>query len=328
MKLRQDDLGHEVISRQGPLTHAAERIDRTMMKPILLIALAALTHVSMAFVPLAHSRRLITVRRQSSLARTAAVGVSMNLFERFGRVAKANINELLNKMEDPEKVMNQAVDDLQKDLVKIRQSYAEVMATQKRMEKQRAAAEQLSNEWLSRAQLALQNEDEELAREALSRKQTAAEQAATLAMQLETQAASLNQLYDSMQQLEAKIVEAKAMKEQYVARARTAATSTKVNDMLAGVGENSMGAFDRMKEKVEALETTAEVSSSMLGAAEDVSLESKFKALEGGSSVDDELAQMKAGLALPGTSATETASLPGDSAVEDELAKLRKEMEE
>ena len=252
----------------------------------------------------------------------------MNIFERFGRVAKANINELLNKMEDPEKVMNQAVDDLQKDLVKIRQSYAEVMATQKRMEKQRAAAEQLSNEWLSRAQLALQNEDEELAREALSRKQTAAEQAATLAMQLETQAASLNQLYDSMQQLEAKIVEAKAMKEQYVARARTAATSTKVNDMLAGVGENSMGAFDRMKEKVEALETTAEVSSSMLGAAEDVSLESKFKALEGGSSVDDELAQMKAGLALPGTSATETASLPGDSAVEDELAKLRKEMEE
>ena len=95
-KHRQDDLGHEVISRQGPLTHAAERIDRTMMKPILLIALAALTHVSMAFVPLAHSRRLITVRRQSSLARTAAVGVSMNLFERFGRVAKANINELLN----------------------------------------------------------------------------------------------------------------------------------------------------------------------------------------------------------------------------------------
>ena len=56
----------------------------------------------------------------------------MNIFERFSRVAKANVNELLNKMEDPEKVMNQAVEDLQKDLVKIRQSYAEVMATQKR----------------------------------------------------------------------------------------------------------------------------------------------------------------------------------------------------
>jgi phage shock protein A len=252
----------------------------------------------------------------------------MNIFERFSRVAKANVNELLNKMEDPEKVMNQAVEDLQKDLVKIRQSYAEVMATQKRMEKQRAAAEQLANEWLNRAQLALQNEDEELAREALSRKGVAQDQAATLAGQLETQATSLNQLFDSMQQLEAKIVEAKAMKEQYVARARTAATSTKVNDMLAGVGENSMGAFDRMKEKVESLETQAEVSSAMLGAADDVSLDQKFKALEGGASVDDELAAMKAGMALPGSSATETKTLPGDSAVEDELAKLRKEMEE
>ena len=100
----------------------------------------------------------------------------MNIFERFSRVAKANVNELLNKMEDPEKVMNQAVEDLQKDLVKIRQSYAEVMATQKRMEKQRAAAEQLANEWLNRAQLALQNEDEELAREALSRKGAATTQ--------------------------------------------------------------------------------------------------------------------------------------------------------
>ena len=114
----------------------------------------------------------------------------MNIFERFSRVAKANVNELLNKMEDPEKVMNQAVEDLQKDLVKIRQSYAEVMATQKRMEKQRAAAEQLANEWLNRAQLALQNEDEELAREALSRKGVAQDQAATLAGQLETQASA------------------------------------------------------------------------------------------------------------------------------------------
>jgi len=83
------------------------------------------------------------------------------------------------------------------------------------------------------------------------------------------------------------------MKEQFVARARTAATATKVNDMLAGVGENSMGAFDRMKEKVEQLETTAEVSAGMLGAAADVSLESKFKQLEGGNKVDDELEKMK-----------------------------------
>ena len=61
----------------------------------------------------------------------------MNFFDRFKRVAEANINNVLGKMEDPEKVLNQAVEDLQKDLVTIRQSYAEVMATQKRQQRQK-----------------------------------------------------------------------------------------------------------------------------------------------------------------------------------------------
>mmetsp|Transcript_53178 Transcript_53178/g.106654 ORF Transcript_53178/g.106654 Transcript_53178/m.106654 type:complete len:127 (-) Transcript_53178:51-431(-) len=123
------------------------------------------------------------------------------------------------------------------------------------------------------------------------------------------------------------------MKEQFVARARTAATATKVNDMLAGVGENSMGAFDRMKEKVEQLETTAEVSAGMLGAAADVSLESKFKQLEGGNKVDDELEKMKASLLPAGAeepkqlnSGTSAPPSPVSSAVEDELEKLRREV--
>merc|ERR1719258_460592 len=111
--------------------------------------------------------------------------LNMNMFERFSRVAKANVNEVLNKWEDPEKVMNQAVEDLNKDLVKVRQSYAEVMATQKRMTKQKADADKLTEEWLNRAQLALQKDDEELAREALSRKQQSAEQSESLALQLE-----------------------------------------------------------------------------------------------------------------------------------------------
>lgn len=250
----------------------------------------------------------------------------MNLFDRFSRVAKANLNEALKKLEDPEKVMNQAVIDLQSDLVKIRQSYAEVMATQKKMEKQQAAAAKLADEWMGRAQLALTKGDEELAREALTRKQQAAEQADSLAGQLTVQTDSLNKLFDSMSQLESKVTEAKAMKEQYVARARTAQTSTKVNDMLAGVGENSMSSFDRMKEKVEQLETTAEVSAGMLGAASDTSLEAKFAQLEGGSTVDDELARMKANL-LPaaGEAAGPPKQLnPASAAVEDELEKLKR----
>jgi len=131
-----------------------------------------------------------------------------------------------------------------------------------------------------------------------------------------------------MMQLEAKIVEAKAMKDQFIARARTAATATKVNDMLAGVGENSMSSFDRMKEKVEQLETQAEVSTGMLGAAKDTSLENRFKALEGGSKVDDELAKMKANMLPPAASDGPAKQLnPASSAVDDELEKMRRELQ-
>lgn len=88
----------------------------------------------------------------------------MNLFDRFSRVAKANLNNVLQRWEDPEKVLSQAVEDMQKDLVKIRQSYAEVMATQKRMQRQKEQAEGLASEWYRRAQLALEKGDEELVR--------------------------------------------------------------------------------------------------------------------------------------------------------------------
>lgn len=259
--------------------------------------------------------------------------MSMNMFERFSRVAKANVNEILNKWEDPEKVMNQAVEDLNKDLVKVRQSYAEVMATQKRMAKQKEEAERLTEEWLNRAQLALQKDDEELAREALSRKQQSAEQAASLTIQLETQDESLASLYESMQQLESRITEAKGMREQYVARARTAQTTTKVNDMLSGMGtENAMSAFDRMKDKVENMESQAEVSQALTGASADLSLESKFKELEGTNDLDDELAALKMNI-LPGGEAPKqlsgdvAASAPAGGAMEDELEKLKREMD-
>jgi len=252
------------------------------------------------------------------------MATSMNLFDRFKRVAKANVNEVLNKLEDPEKVLEQTVKDLQTDLVKVRQSYAEVMATQKKMAKQKAEADKLVSEWLGRAQLALDKGDEDLAREALSRKQTAEAQATSLGSQLDTQTASLDQLYEAMTMLESKVNEAKAMKEQYIARARTAKTSTKVNDMLSGVGDNSMAAFEKMKDKVESLETQAEVSAGMLGGAKDVSLEDRFKALEGGSSVDDELAKLKA--ALPPAKGDTPALNPGNTAVDAELEKMRKEL--
>lgn len=107
-----------------------------------------------------------------------------------------------------------------------------------------------------------------------------------------------------MKDLEAKMTEAKSKKDQIIARARTAKASTKVNDMLAGVGtSSSVAAFDRMKDKVEQMEAEADVSKQLAAtsgaSSTGTSMEAQFKALERGGGVDDELAAMKK--ALPGS---------------------------
>ncbi|KAG5184856.1 PspA/IM30 family-domain-containing protein [Tribonema minus] len=248
----------------------------------------------------------------------------MNLADRFMRVAKANLNSLLQKVEDPEKVLEQAVDDMQRDLVKVRQSYAEVSATQKRMERQRAEANRIAEEWYKRAQLALEKGDEGLAREALARRQTQVDIVATVGAQMDTQQQALDQLRSGMQALEAKITEAKGKKDALIARARSAKTTQNVNDMLNNVtGSSGMEAFERMQQKVEALESTAEVSAQLSGTAGG-SLEQQFAALEGSTAVDKELAALRA--SLPGSSSSPSRALPEAGKLDDELAQLKREL--
>ena len=220
--------------------------------------------------------------------------------------------------------------------MKVRQSYAEVTATQRRMLKQKEQADALAQDWYKRAQLALEKGNDDLAREALSRKQVQADEAASLQTQIDNQAAAIDKLYEGMQMLEKKILESKSKKEQMVARARTAQSTQKVNDMLGGLtGSTSMDAFNRMEEKVNALEAAAEVSAEMgavggnaLPGSAESSLENQFKALEASNTVDDELRAMKG---LLGGSSDASADKPSSSAkatdpgVEDELAKLKKD---
>merc|ERR1712232_883545 len=130
--------------------------------------------------------------------------------------------------------------------------------------KQKEQAEALGDDWYKRAQLALQKGSEDLAREALNRRQQQVDAANSIQDQIDAQAASIDKLYEGMQTLEKKIVEAKSKKEEMIARARTAQSTQKVNDMLGGItGKTSMDAFNRMEEKVNALEAQAEISAEM-----------------------------------------------------------------
>ncbi|CAI0541045.1 unnamed protein product, partial [Linum tenue] len=177
--------------------------------------------------------------------------IRSNLFDRFARVVKSYANSVLSSFEDPEKILDQAVLEMNDDLTKMRQATAQVLASQKRMENKYKAAQQASEDWYRKAQLALQKGEEDLAREALKRRKSYGDNASSLKAQLDQQKAVVDNLVANTRLLESKIQEAKSKKDTLKARAQSARlTATKVNEMVANVSTSSaLSAFEKMEEK-------------------------------------------------------------------------------
>lgn len=214
----------------------------------------------------------------------------MELFKRIVRVINANLNSFLDSAEDPEKVLEKTVMEMQENLVLLRQGVAQAIATQKRTERQAASAQSTAQEWYRRAQLALNQGNEPLAREALTKRHAYLETATALTNQIQQQNQVVARLKQDMRTLELKIAEAKTKKDMYIARARAAQASYKLQDMLSEVSAtSSLSAFERMEEKVWQLEAQSEAIA-QLGTDD---LEKKFAALEAAKDVDRELAAMK-----------------------------------
>lgn len=212
----------------------------------------------------------------------------MGLFDRAFRVLRANLNGVVSQAEDPEKMLEQTLLEMQDNLIQLRQAVAQAIATQKRTERQSAQAKTLAQEWYNRAELALQKSDEERARQALTQRQSYLESAQVMDAQIEQQQGIVAQMKDNMRQLEVKISEAKTKKDMFVARARSAAASKRLQEMMATGG--SMAVFDQMEQKVTELEAQSEA----LAELNTDPLERQFAALEGGTgAVDRELAAMK-----------------------------------
>ncbi|XP_039012823.1 membrane-associated 30 kDa protein, chloroplastic-like [Hibiscus syriacus] len=218
-----------------------------------------------------------------------ALGTRMNLFDRFARVVKSYANALLSSFEDPERILDQVVLEMNDDLVKMRQATAQVLASQKRLDNKYKAAQQASEDWYRKAQLALQKGEEDLAREALKRRKSLADNANSLKAQLDQQKSVIDNLVSNTRLLESKIQEAKSKKDTLKARAQSARTATKVNEMVGNVNTSSaLAAFEKMEEKVLAMESEAEA----LGQLTTDDLDGKFALLES-TSVDDDLANLK-----------------------------------
>lgn len=257
----------------------------------------------------------------------------MGLFDRVSRVVRSNLNAAVSAAEDPEKILDQAIIDMQEDLVQLRQAVASAIASQKRVQQQYNQTQSEANNWQQRAQLALQKGDENLAREALSRRKVQLETSTALKGQLDSQSATVDTLKRNLIALEGKISEAKTKKDMLKARASAAKANEQLQGTVGRMGTSSaMAAFERMEDKVLQMEARSQAASELAGA----DLESQFAALESGSDVDDELAAMKAQLLGPSAS-TEQAQLPSsepttnapkDQAVDAELEELKTQLDQ
>ena len=213
----------------------------------------------------------------------------MGFFDRLSRLLRANLNDLVSKAEDPAKILDQSVADMQSDLVKLRQAVATAIASQKRLQNQAEQAESQAKTWYERAELALKKGEEDLARESLSRRKTYQDTATALNNQISSQVGQVDTLKKSLTALEGKIAEAKTKKEMLKARAQAAEAQEQLQSAVGSLStNNSMAAFDQMEEKVLNMEARSQAAAELAGA----DLESQFASLEG-SNVDEELEALR-----------------------------------
>lgn len=222
----------------------------------------------------------------------------MGLFSRLGTLIRSNINELINKAEDPEKMLNQVLVDMKSQLVEAKKQVAVAIADEKRLKKQYQTEAEKAAEWERKAMLAVKAGDDNLAKAALARKTEHDEVAETLRQQWEAQKQSVEQLKLALRGLDAKIEEAKRKRNILVSRQKRAEAQRTINETLSNINSTSaFDTFERMSDRVTQLEAEAEATAE-LGALPEASLDQQFKALEASTGVDDQLAALKQRMAL------------------------------
>lgn len=220
----------------------------------------------------------------------------MGIFKRLSDVVKANINDLISKAENPEKMLNQMLIDMNEHLIESKKGVASSIADEKRLERQMKENLGKAKEWESKAMIALKAGKEDLAKQALLRKQEYANYYNELKPQWEAQHAAVTKLKDSLKMLQQKIEEASRKKNILIARAKRAETTKKIQQTMGTMKDNNAFAvFDRMSEKVEKLESEADALAELEDLSSEGDLEAQFKELESsGTSADLLLEELKA----------------------------------
>jgi len=220
----------------------------------------------------------------------------MGIFKRIKDVVKSNVNDLISKAEDPEKMLNQMVVDMREQVVEAKKGVAGAIADEKRLERQMNENKTKAKEWEQKAMIAVRAGKEDLAKQALVRKQEYANYVNDLQPQYDAQHAAVMKLKDQLKGLQNKIDEAQRKKNILIARAKRAETTKKIQATMGSLSNNSaFDVFDRMSNKVDKIEAEADALAELSDMSEDASLDEQFKELESsGSSADLLLEELKA----------------------------------
>ena len=214
----------------------------------------------------------------------------MAIFDRIRTVLKANINALISKAENPEKMLNQLIIDMNEQLIEAKKQVAMSIADEKKLERQMLENKGQAEDWEHKAMLAVKAGKDDLAKEALLRKQEYANYAAQFQKEYDSQHGSVEQLKDALRQLQAKIEEASRKKNLLVARAKRAEAQKQIQQTMGSLATgSSFDTFDRMAAKVDQLEAEADAEKELSSMSADQNLEDKFKELESSDSSADQL---------------------------------------
>ena len=214
----------------------------------------------------------------------------MGIFSRFTDIVNSNINALLDKAEDPEKMVRLIIQEMEDTLVEVRSASAKTLANKKEIVNQIAKYESDASDWEAKAELALSKDREDLARAALQEKKKSAEAAEALSKELAIVDEQISKLQDEIGQLQEKLADAKSRQKATIMRQKTASSRLEVKKTLDSTKvDNAMGRFEQYERKIDDLESQVEAYD--LGKK---TLQDEFAELEASDKVEDELAALKA----------------------------------
>ena len=258
----------------------------------------------------------------------------MGIFSRLATLIKANLNDLISKSEDPEKMLNQIVEEMSQQLVEAKKQVASAIADELRLAKQVETEQAQAAEWERRAMLAVRAGDDALAKEALARKKEHADLAEQYRQQAAKQKAGVDQLKVALRVLNNKIEEAKRKKGLLIARKKRAEAQKSIQETLGGLkNASAFEAFDQMSQRIERMEAEAEASATIAEEYTGDVLAHRFDKLEATAGADEDLLELKRkmGLAPPAPAPqpmrVEGAPAAAETAEQAELARALADFE-